>query len=357
MSGTIEATSTDVIDRPADAMMVSRSSAGRSPVRDGMDKEVVWSAPDAAAGNPSVAVLIPCLNEAASIGRVIADFRAALQDATIYVYDNNSTDRTVAVARMSGAVVRSESLRGKGNVVRRMFADIDADVYVLVDGDDTYDARAAPEMMRLLLERRLDMVSAARDTPEAAAYRPGHKVGNPVLSGMVRLVFGTGITDMLSGYRAFSRRFVKSFPALANGFETETEFTVHALALRMPVMEIVAPYRCRSDGSASKLSTYSDGLHILREIVALIEHERPLPLAVIVTSLLLTLALGLGMPVVVAFLHTGFVDRLPTAVLASSLVLLAALNLGCGLILNAITHGRTELKRLAYLAIPFPRGP
>ena len=311
-----------------------------------------WHA-DAMVGHPSVAVLIPCFNEEAAIGKVIVDFRAALPDATIYVYDNNSTDRTVPVARARGAVVRTEPRQGKGHVLRRMFADVDADVYVLVDGDDTYDAKAAPVMTKLLLERRLDMVSAARDTPEAAAYRLGHKLGNAVLSGMVRHVFGSGISDMLSGYRVFSRRFVKSFPALAIGFETETEFTVHALALNMPMAEICAPYRSRAAGSQSKLNTYADGFRILREIVTLIGHERPLSCSAVMATILLTLALALGFPVILTFLDTGMVDRLPTAVLSASLVLLASLSLGCGLILDAVTHGRRELKRLSYLAIPF----
>ncbi len=305
-----------------------------------------------AARRPEVAVLIPCFNEERAIGKVVADFHAALPDATIYVYDNNSADRTVAVARAAGAVVRAETLQGKGHVVRRMFADIEADVYVLVDGDDTYDASAAPAMTRLLLERRLDMVSAVRDTPQRAAYRPGHVLGNAVLSGMVRHVFGSGISDMLSGYRVFSRRFVKSFPALAGGFETETEFTVHALALCMPVAEMHTPYRSRPLGSLSKLHTIADGLRILREIVTLIEHERPLAICALLAIGMLAAALGLGLPVVVAFLHTGLVDRLPTAVLAASLVLLASLSLGCGLILDAVAHGRKELRRLAYLAIP-----
>ena len=198
-----------------------------------------------------VAVLIPCFNEAASIGKVVADFRAALPGARVFVYDNNSTDRTAAAARAAGAMVRAEGLQGKGHVVRRMFADIDADAYVLVDGDDTYDAYAAPDMVTLLRDRHLDMVSAARVMPESGAYRPGHRFGNAVLSGMVRRVFGNGVSDLLSGYRVFSRRFVKSFPALAGGFETETEFTIHALALHMPVAEVNAAYRTRAEGSAS----------------------------------------------------------------------------------------------------------
>src|SRR5882757_10281706 len=219
-----------------------------------------------------VAVLVPCFNEEVAIAQVVGDFRAVLPQATIYVYDNNSTDRSAEIASLAGATVRRETRQGKGHVVRRMFADIEADVYVLVDGDDTYDARAASGMSRLLLERRLDMVSAARDTPEATAYRLGHRVGNAVLTGMVRRVFGSGISDLLSGYRVFSRRFVKSFPALTGGFETETEFTVHALALNMPVAEVRAPYRSRPPGSQSKLNTIADGFRILREIVRLVEH-------------------------------------------------------------------------------------
>jgi glycosyltransferase involved in cell wall biosynthesis len=306
---------------------------------------------------PAIAVLIPCFNEASSIGHVVGDFRAALPDATIYVYDNNSTDRTVSCARAAGAVVRSETLQGKGHVIRRMFADIEADVYVLVDGDDTYDASVAPVMADVLLDRRLDMVSAARDTPEADAYRLGHQVGNAILSGMVRHAFGGGIDDMLSGYRVFSRRFVKSFPALSSGFETETEFTVHALALHMPVAELRAPYRGRAPGSHSKLNTIADGFRILREIVTLIEHERPLPFFSLVMVFWLTAALVLGLPVIVTFLHTGLVERLPTAVLSASMVLLASLSLGCGLILDSVARGRKELKRLHYLSIPAPPGP
>lgn len=305
------------------------------------------------ARHPSVAVLIPCFNEEAAIGKVIADFRLALPDAAIYVYDNNSTDRTVIVARTGGAVVRTEVLQGKGHVVRRMFADIDADVYVLVDGDDTYDASAAPAMTQLLLDRRPDMVSAARYSPEPAAYRQGHKMGNAIVSGMVRHVFGSGISDMLSGYRVFSRRFVKSFPALTGGFETETEFTVHALTLNMPVAEIYAPYRSRPEGSLSKLNTYADGLRTLRQIAKLTAHERPLSFFAGVAAIFMALALALASPVIVTFVHTGLVDRLPTAVLAESLVLLSALTFACGLLLGAVTHGRKELKRLSYLAIPF----
>lgn len=233
-----------------------------------------------------------------------------------------------------------------------MFADVEADVYVLVDGDDTYDATAAPKMTRMLLERRLDMVSAARETPEVAAYRLGHRLGNAVLTGMVRQVFGGGVSDLLSGYRVFSRQFVKTFPALTGGFETETEFTVHALTLNLPVAEMRSAYRSRPVGSVSKLNTISDGFRILREIVLLIEKERPLPFFALIMALFLTMALGLGLPVVITFLHTGLVDRLPSAVLSAALVLLASLTLVCGLVLDAVARGRKEFKRLAYLAIP-----
>lgn len=307
-------------------------------------------------GRPAVAVLIPCFNEETAIGKVVADFQAALPHAIIYVYDNNSTDRTMLEARAAGAVVRQEGLQGKGHVVRRMFADVDADVFILVDGDDTYDAAAAPGMLRLLLDRQLDMVSAARIPTEAEAYRPGHLLGNAVLTGMVRLVFGNGISDMLSGYRVFSRRFVKSFPALAARFETETEFTVHALALNMPVREVRTAYRGRAAGSRSKLHTIVDGLRILRAILTLIAQERPLQSFGCVTLLLLAAGFGLGLPVVTDFLQSGLVPRLPTAVLAMGLVLLGFLSLACGLVLDVVSRGRKEMKRLAYLAIPPPRG-
>ena len=312
--------------------------------------------PELGMPRPRVAVLIPCFNEETGIGKVVADFRAALPHANVYVYDNNSTDRTMLEARAAGAVVRREGLQGKGHVVRRMFADVDADAFILVDGDDTYDAAVAPAMLRLLLDGQLDMVSAARIPTEADAYRLGHRLGNAALTGMVRLVFGNGISDMLSGYRVFSRRFVKSFPALAARFETETEFTVHALALNMPVAEIRTAYRGRPVGSRSKLNTIADGFRILRAILTLIEQERPLQSFACVTLLLLGAGFGLGLPVVSEFMQTGLVPRLPTAVLATGLVLLGFLSLGCGLVLDVVSRGRKEMKRLAYLAIPPPRG-
>lgn len=307
-----------------------------------------------AAATPRVAVLVPCYNEEVAIGRVVGAFREALPEATIYVYDNNSRDRTREVAAAAGAVVRTEMLQGKGHVVRRMFADIEADVYLLVDGDDTYDATVARAMVRALLEQRLDMVTGVRVTDATAAYRPGHRFGNVMLTGMVRLTFGDRISDMLSGYRAFSRRFVKSFPALSAGFETETEFTVHALELGLPVSEVPAPYRERPVGSVSKLNTYRDGFRILRTILLLVQRERPLAFFAGAGAVLLALAVGLAVPVLLEFLRTGLVPRLPTAVLATGLVLLSFLAFVCGLILDTVTRGRQEAKRIAYLAV---RGP
>ena len=300
-----------------------------------------------------IAVLIPCYNEVVAVPKVIADFRRALPNATIYVYDNNSRDGTAEAARASGAVVRRETLQGKGHVIRRAFADVEADIYVLVDGDDTYDAAAAPEMVRLLAEDRLDMVVGTRVTDIAAAYRPGHRLGNRLLTGLVRAVFGDRISDMLSGYRVFSRRFVKSFPALAGGFETETEFTIHALDLYMPVGEVQTAYKDRPAGSASKLRTYSDGLRILRTIVVLVKEERPLPFFCAGAALLILLAFVLGLPVIWEFWQTGLVRRLPTAVLSTGLVLLSFLAVSCGLILESVTRGRKEIKRLAYLSIRY----
>ena len=306
------------------------------------------------AATPRVAVLIPCFNEEAAIGKVVTDFRLALPNAAIYVYDNNSTDHTMLEARAAGAVVRSEMLQGKGHVVRRMFADVEADFFVLVDGDDTYDATAAPRMLQVMLDHHCDMVSAARTTSHEGAYRLGHRLGNRVLTGMVRWVFGKGVSDMLSGFRVFSRRFVKSFPAMASGFETETEFTVHALALHMPMQEVAVSYRGRPAGSRSKLRTVSDGLRILRAILALIEQERPMQSFAVTALVLLLSGLLIGAPVVVTYLQTGLVPRLPTALLSTGLVLLAFLSLTCGLILDSVSRGRKELKRLAYLSIPAP---
>ncbi len=305
-----------------------------------------------------IAVLIPCYNEQTAVPSVIRAFQAALPGAVIHVYDNNSTDGTVAVARSAGASVRTERLQGKGNVIRRMFADIEADAYVLVDGDDTYDASTAPGMVAMLLRDQLDMVNGARVSDIQAAYRPGHRLGNAVLTGLVTRIFGDRVSDMLSGYRVFSRRFVKSFPALSGGFETETEFTIHALELRMPIGEVPTSYKERPAGSESKLRTYSDGFRILRTIVLLVKEERPLAFFAAIGTVLLLLAVLVAVPVLTEFLRTGLVPRLPTAVLATGLVLLSFLSLTCGLILDSVTRGRKELKRLSYLAIPaFQPGP
>jgi glycosyltransferase involved in cell wall biosynthesis len=307
---------------------------------------------ETATNYPRIAVLIPCYNEEVAIAKVVAEFRTLLPTAVVYVYDNNSNDRTVPVAREAGAVVRTETLQGKGHVVRRMFADVDADVYVLVDGDDTYDAASAPEMVSLLIDQQLDMVNGARVTEIDAAYRRGHRFGNVMLTTLVRLVFGDRVSDVLSGYRVFSRRFVKSFPALASGFETETEFTVHALELKMPVGEVRTAYKDRPTGSTSKLGTYSDGLRILRTIVVLVKEERPMAFFLVFALLLFAFGLLLGLPVLFDFLETGLVPRLPTAVLAMGFVLLSFLSLVCGMVLDSVARGRKEFKRLTYLAIP-----
>jgi glycosyltransferase involved in cell wall biosynthesis len=302
----------------------------------------------------SIAVLIPCLNEAATIGRVVRDFAAALPDAVIYVYDNNSTDATVAEARAAGAVVRVETRRGKGHVVCRMFADIDADIYLMVDGDGTYDASAAPEMVRLMQNEQLDMVSGARVTTAVDAYRPGHVLGNHVLTGLVAFLFGNRFHDMLSGYRVFSRRFVKSFPAMIIGFELETAFAVHALELRMPVAEIETVYKERPAGSVSKLRTYSDGWRILKTILRLLLEERPFYLLGIISVCMAVVSVGLAVPIVQVYLETGLVPRLPTAVLSASLMVLACLCFAAGLILEMVTLGRRETRRLLYLSLPAP---
>ncbi len=303
---------------------------------------------------PRVAVLIPCYNEAVAIPQVVADFRGVLPEAVVYAYDNNSTDGTAVAAQAAGAVVGNERLQGKGHVVRRMFADVDADIYVLVDGDNTYDASAAPEMISLLRQDKLDMVTAIRVTEAASAYRRGHRTGNTVLSGLVAGLFGARVTDMLSGYRVFSRRFVKSFPASAGGFETETELTVHALQLALPLGELEAAYSERPAGSASKLRTVRDGLRILRLILMLVKDERPLPFFSASAALLFLAGLALGLPVVLEFWRTGLVPRLPTAIVAAALVALSSLSVACGLILDSVGRGRREMKRLAYLSLGAP---
>jgi glycosyltransferase involved in cell wall biosynthesis len=301
-----------------------------------------------------VAVVIPCYNEAPTIGGVVADFRRALPSAEVYVYDNNSTDGTERLATAAGAIVRTEPLQGKGNVVRRMFADVEADVYVLVDGDGTYDAASAADMVGLLLRESLDLVNGARVATTGSAYRLGHAFGNKLLTGTVAMIFGNRIRDMLSGYRVLSRRFVKSFPALATGFETETELTVHALELRLPMAEVDTPYRERPAGSSSKLRTFRDGFRILRTIVLLLKEERPLAFFSSGGAAMALTAVILAWPLLMNYLETGLVPRFPTAILATGLMILAFMSVVAGLVLDTVTLGRRELKRLHYLAL---RGP
>jgi glycosyltransferase involved in cell wall biosynthesis len=307
------------------------------------------------AQEPSIAVIVPCMNEEATIGAVVRDFKAALPTATVYVYDNRSTDRTSDVAREAGAVVRKEPIPGKGNVVRRMFADVEADIYVLVDGDDTYKAADAPALVQSLSEGHLDMVNGMRVTDIQAAYRSGHRFGNLMLTGVVAKIFGNRFRDMLSGYRVFSRRFVKSFPALSAGFEIETELTVHALALNMPISEVETAYKDRPAGSTSKLRTYSDGIRILKTIIILTKEEKPLAFFTAVFAILTIISLILVYPIFVTFRETGLVPRFPTAILATGIMLLAFLSLACGMILDTVTRGRRELKRLHYLSIRAPQ--
>ena len=302
----------------------------------------------------SIAVLLPCYNEEAAIGRTIADFRQALPDAVIYVYDNNSADRTREFAAAAGAVVRTERIQGKGAVVRRMFADIDADIYIMADGDATYDAASAPALASRLLDERLDMVVGSRVSEAELAYRRGHRFGNALLTGMLTRLFGRSFTDILTGYRVFSRRFVKSFPILSVGFEIETEISVHALELKMPTAEIITPYYERPEGSASKLSTYGDGWRILRTIVTLYRIERPLLFFGMIGAVLAIIAVLLSIPLAITYAQTALVPRLPTAVLATGLMILAFLNIFAGLILDTVVRGRREVKRLAYLAYPAP---
>jgi glycosyltransferase involved in cell wall biosynthesis len=300
--------------------------------------------------SPRIAVLVPCYNEEAAVATVVADFRKALPSADIYVYDNNSKDRTAAVAREAGAEVRSERRQGKGHVVRRMFADVDADVYVLVDGDATYDAPSAPRMITKLLGEHLDMVVGLRVDQEQAAYRRGHRTGNWMLTNFLSSVFGQAFTDILSGYRVFSRRFVKSFPVLSDGFEIETELTVHALELALPVAELETPYYARPEGSFSKLNTWGDGFRILSTILKLYRSEKPLRFFAAIGAFLALVSIGLAIPVLVTYLEEGLVPRLPTAVLSTGLMIVAVLAVSSGLVLDTVTRGRREMKLLAYLA-------
>ena len=301
-----------------------------------------------------IAVLLPCYNEEAAIAQTVASFRAALPDATIYVYDNNSRDLTRERAAAAGAIVRTERIQGKGAVVRRMFADVDADVYVMADGDATYDAASAPAMVARLVDEQLDMIVGTRIGEAAAAYRRGHRFGNAMLTGMLAQLFGRSFTDILSGYRVFSRRFVKSFPVLSVGFEIETEISVHALELKMPLGEVETPYFARPDGSESKLSTYRDGWRILRTIAMLYRIERPLWFFGAIGTVLALLAVVLAVPLAITYMHTGLVPRVPTAILVTGLMILAALNGFAGLILDTVVRGRREVRRLAYLSHPAP---
>jgi glycosyltransferase involved in cell wall biosynthesis len=303
-----------------------------------------------------IAVLLPCYNEEAAIAQTVAGFRAALPHATIYVYDNNSNDRTRQIAAAAGAIVRTERMQGKGNVVRRMFADVDADIYVMADGDATYETAAAPAMIAQLIDEQLDMVVGARKSEVDAAYRRGHRFGNRLLTNLLAWTFGRSFSDILTGYRVFSRRFVKSFPVLSAGFEIETEISVHALELRMPVAEVVTAYAARPEGSVSKLSTYSDGWRILRTIVMLVRFERPLMFFGSLAALFAALAVILAIPLGITYVQTGLVPRLPTAILATGLMIVAGLSGMAGLILDTVVRGRREVRRLAYLALPSPGG-
>ena len=305
---------------------------------------------------PRIAVILPCYNEEAAIAATVAGFRQALPGATVYVYDNNSRDRTREIAAQAGAVVRTERQQGKGHVVRRMFADVDADIYLMADGDLTYDPKAAPEMVDLLLVEQLDMVVGTRRHEEKEAYRGGHVLGNKLFTGILSGLFGRSFTDIFSGYRVFSRRFVKSFPVLSAGFEIETEISVHALELRMPVGEVETAYGARPEGSHSKLSTYSDGWRILRTIVTLYRMERPALFYGAIGAFLLALALVLAIPLIVTYLQTGLVPRFPTAILVTGITVIAVLSFFAGLILDTVTRGRREVRRLAYLAYPAPGG-
>jgi glycosyltransferase involved in cell wall biosynthesis len=306
--------------------------------------------PQAEPAEVRVAVLVPCFNEEAAVATVVADFRDALPSARIFVYDNNSSDRTAEVARAAGAEVRSERRQGKGHVVRRMFADIDADIYVLVDGDATYDAKSAPRMIERLKSDHLDMVVGFRVDQSEAAYRPGHRSGNLMLTGFLTSVFGEAFNDILSGYRVFSRRFVKSFPVLSDGFEIETELSVHALELSLPTSEIETPYFARPEGSVSKLNTWRDGFRILSTILKLYRSEKPLSFFSSIGVCLGLAAIGLAIPIFVTYFEQGIVPRLPTAVLSMGLMVLAMLSLSSGLVLDTVTRGRREMKLLAYLA-------
>lgn len=299
-------------------------------------------------------MLLPAYNEEAAIAGVVGAFRKALPDAVVYVYDNNSNDGTADAARAAGAAVRHETRQGKGHVVRRMFADIDADIFILCDADATYEAAAAPDMVQRLIEENLDLITGVRRTESMSAYRRGHRTGNRMLTGMVRMIFGDRAEDMLSGYRVMSRRFVKSFPALSRGFEIETELTVHALELQLPMADHDTVYSDRAENSESKLSTFRDGFHIGMKILTLVKDERPLPFFGLAGVFLLLVALSLMLPRLIAFVQTGLFPWVPTAVVAVGIVLLGFISLVTGLILSTVTQGRREMKRLNYLRYAAP---
>ena len=301
---------------------------------------------------PRVAVIIPCYNEGAAIGKVVRDFRAMLPESRIIVYDNNSRDDTIQMALDAGASVHSEPLQGKGHVVRRMFADVEADAYVLVDGDDTYDAAAAPGMVQKLLTERLDFINARRQQTDSENYRRGHRFGNIVLTGMAKQLFGDRFDDMLSGYKVFSRRYVKSFPALSTGFEIETELAIHALEMDMPIAEVATPYRNRPAGSESKLNTFRDGFRIVCMILRLLKEVRPLAFFSMIAALMAASAILIALPLVEDYLATGLVPRFPTAVLVTGIMIIAFLSFTCGVLLDSVARSRREIKRLHYLSVP-----
>lgn len=299
--------------------------------------------------NKKIAVIIPCYNEEIAIAKVVADFKKYVPHADIYVYDNNSTDKTAEKAKKAGAIVRMETLQGKGNVVRRMFADIDADIYVMSDGDETYDIKRTPDLIAKLVDENLDMVVGARKEVDLAAYRVGHRTGNILLTRLVQRFFKHDLVDMLSGFRVFSRRFVKSFPAQSSGFEIETELTVHALSSRIPMAEVETDYFARPLGSESKLATYKDGIRILAMIVNLIKDERPMLFFSIIAAIFFILSLMFGVPIVEDFFETHKVLRFPSAFLAMGLMILSMISLLVGLILDSVSKSRKEVRRMAYL--------
>ena len=298
---------------------------------------------------PRIAVLIPCYDEEVTITKVIHNFQSALPDAVIYVYDNNSTDRTADIARAAGAVVRFEKRQGKGNVMRSMFRDIEADFYIMTDGDNTYDAGLAASMLKLAIDSHYDVVNCIRKGDESQAYRPGHVLGSKLLTKAVNAIFGNYIQDMLSGYKVLSRRFVKSFPIQSMGFDIETEIAIHALQLQIPIAHVEGNYYARTPGSESKLRTVYDGFKILKLIISLFRHEKPLPFFSYIGFILVIISLALGIPVVYHFFETGLVPKLPTAVLSMGIMLIAFLSFMTGIILDTVTKGRIENKMIAFL--------